>query len=62
VQLVLARADVPPCVLGSPDGAPLGAGAAFGPASAPRPALGRGTWLASRPLARDPDDTTLALC
>jgi type VI secretion system protein ImpH len=26
------------------------------------PALGRGTWLASRPLARDPDDTTLALC
>ena len=24
--------------------------------------LGRGTWLASRPMTRDPDETTLLLC
>ena len=65
-QLVLARDDVSPCVLGTPDGKPLGHGPgaapAFGPAGAALPALGRGTWLASRPLSRDPDETTLALC
>jgi type VI secretion system protein ImpH len=49
-QLVLARGDVPPCVLGpARDG------------RAP-PKLGRGTWLASRPLGRDPDETALRLC
>lgn len=50
-QLVLARGDVPPCVLGPP--------ARDGPAP---PKLGRGTWLASRPLGRDPDETALRLC
>jgi type VI secretion system protein ImpH len=50
-QLVLARGEVPPCVLGPP--------ARDGPAP---PRLGRGTWLASRPLGRDPDETALRLC
>lgn len=50
-QLVLARGEVPPCVLGPP--------ARDGPAP---PRLGRGTWLASRPLSRDPDETALRLC
>jgi type VI secretion system protein ImpH len=48
-QLVLARAEVPPTRLGVP-GAGLGA------------PLGRVTWLASRPLTRDPDETILTLC
>lgn len=52
-QLVLSRDEVPPCTLDVPR---AGIGAA-----AP-PALGRGTWLASRPLTRDPDETTLRLC
>jgi type VI secretion system protein ImpH len=50
VQLVLLRDAVAGCTLGTPapaDGAPR---------------LGRGSWLASRPMARDPDDTVLALC
>ena len=51
-QLVLARKEVTPCVLGAPDGTAKRRG----------PGLGRGTWLASRPLARDPDETTLRLC
>ena len=51
-QLVLARAEVAPCVLAAPSGPRLGGGAA---------PLGRGTWLASRPLARDPDETTVRL-
>jgi type VI secretion system protein ImpH len=46
-QLVLAREEVPPCMLGAVD--------------APS-ALGRGTWLSSRPFARDPDETTFRLC
>jgi type VI secretion system protein ImpH len=46
-QLVLAREEVPPCVLGAVE--------------APS-ALGRGTWLSSRPFARDPDETTFRLC
>lgn len=50
-QLVLGRDEVPPCVLGPP--------ARDGPAP---PRLGRGTWLASRPLDRDPDETMLRLC
>jgi len=50
-QLVLAREAVAPCVLGIP--------LAGGPGPAP---LGRGTWLASRTPARDPDDTMLRLC
>ena len=50
-QLVLARGEVPPCVLGPP------------PRDGPTPPrLGRGTWLASRPLKRDPDETALRLC
>jgi type VI secretion system protein ImpH len=50
-QLVLARGEVPPCVLGPP------------PRDGPTPPrLGRGTWLASRPLGRDPDETALRLC
>jgi type VI secretion system protein ImpG len=61
-QLVLARDDVSPCVLGSADGARGARPPAFGPSGAAPPALGRGTWLASRPPARDPDETTLALC
>jgi len=50
-QLVLSRRDVMPCVLGTP--------AREGP---PPTRLGRGTWLASRPLERDPDETALRLC
>ena len=52
-QLVLSRREVAPCVLDVP-----------GTTTATRrgPGLGRGTWLASRPLARDPDETTLRLC
>lgn len=52
-QLVLARAEVPACTLGGPGATMGGAGP---------PALGRGTWLASRPLDRDPDETKLRLC
>lgn len=52
-QLVLSRREVAPCVLGVP-GTSQGASRA--------PGLGRGTWLASRPLTRDPDETTLRLC
>ena len=51
-QLVLDRGAVAPCILGFP----LGTHGACGPP------LGRGTWLASRPMARDPDETALALC
>jgi type VI secretion system protein ImpH len=51
-QLVLARREVTPCVLDVPDGTSARRG----------PGLGRGTWLASRPLSRDPDETTLRLC
>jgi len=61
-QLVLAREAVTPCVLGSPLGHTLGIAPAFGPPDATPPALGRGSWLASRPLERDPDETTLMLC
>lgn len=46
-QLVLERSAVAPVVLGGAEGAP---------------ALGRGMWLVSRPVARDPDETTFALC
>ncbi len=53
-QLVLSRAEVSPCVLEVPD--PARGRTARGPG------LGRGTWLASRPLSRDPDETTLRLC
>ncbi|HEX6053543.1 MAG TPA: type VI secretion system baseplate subunit TssG [Gemmatimonadaceae bacterium] len=49
-QLVLARGEVPACVLGP--------AARDGPAP---PRLGRGTWLAARPLERDPDETMLRL-
>lgn len=48
-QLVLARDEVPACVLG-----PLAR-------DGPPPRLGRGTWLAGRPLERDPDETMLRL-
>ena len=50
-QFVLDRGEVPPCVLGPP--------ARDGPSP---PRLGRGTWLAARPLERDPDETMLRLC
>lgn len=46
VQLILARDDVPGCVLGAP---------------APSPPLGWCTWLRARPFRRDPDDTILTL-
>ncbi|MCU0635492.1 MAG: type VI secretion system baseplate subunit TssG [Gemmatimonadaceae bacterium] len=45
LQLVLAKADVPPCVLGDPDALPLT----------------WGTWLASAHAPRDRDDTVLPL-
>lgn len=52
-QLVLSRREVTPCILDVPrPGAAATAGVA----------LGRGTWLASRPLTRDPDETCLRLC
>jgi type VI secretion system protein ImpH len=47
VQLVLARDDVPGCVLGEDDAA--------------APPLGWCTWLRSAPFTRDPDDTVLDL-
>lgn len=47
VQLVLARDEVPPCVLGADDDA-----------AAP---LGWCTWLRTAPLTRDPDETILTL-
>jgi type VI secretion system protein ImpH len=47
VQLVLARDEVPPCVLG-----------AEGSAATP---LGWSTWVTTREPARDPDDTCLTL-
>jgi type VI secretion system protein ImpH len=50
-QLVLARGEVSACVIGPPS--------RDGPAP---PRLGRGTWLAARPLERDPDETMLRLC
>jgi type VI secretion system protein ImpH len=59
-QLVLARAAVPPCVLGAATPPPAAARPAGG-AHAPAP-LGRGTWLATRTPARDPDDAVLRLC
>lgn len=49
VQLVLARDEVPRCMLGSGSGASLA------------PTLGRATWLSSKPLLRDPDETILRL-
>jgi type VI secretion system protein ImpH len=45
VQLILARDEVPACVLG---------------ADAPSP-LGWCTWMRARPMGRDPDDTILTL-
>lgn len=48
-QLVLARRAVPGTTLGAP------------PALGAAP-LGRGTWLASRPMTRDPDETIIQLC
>jgi len=50
-QLVLARKDVPRCEIRPPTHE--------GPSP---PRLGRGTWLAARPLERDPDETMLRLC
>jgi type VI secretion system protein ImpH len=47
LQLVLARHDVPGCVLGEDE--------------EPVPPLGWCTWLRTAPLARDPDDTTFTL-
>lgn len=45
VQLVLSRDDVPGCVLGAEDAAPLG----------------WCTWMRTRPFVRDPDETVLTL-
>lgn len=47
VQLVLARDEVPPCVLGADDGVGL--------------SLGWSTWIRTGPPTRDPDDTILTL-
>jgi type VI secretion system protein ImpH len=54
-QLVLARDEVPPVVLGARAGIALGTAAGA-------PTLGRGTWLAAHPMTRDPDETVLMLC
>ncbi len=53
-QLVLARDEVPRVMLGGD--------ATKGNGAMPPPALGRATWLTSRPLLRDPDETSLRLC
>lgn len=47
LQLVLAREQVPPCVLGTDDGEAL--------------PLGWNTWIRTAPFGRDPDDTLLTL-
>jgi type VI secretion system protein ImpH len=54
-QLVLLRGAVAGCTLGAP-------ATADAPPPAGTPRLGRGSWLASRPMPRDPDDTVLTLC
>ena len=55
-QLVLLREAVTGCTLGT------SSHAEGGPAPPPVPRLGRGSWLASRAMSRDPDETVLALC
>ena len=56
LQLVLNAEAASPCVLGSPASAmPSDNGAAT-------TRLGRGTWLISKPMSRDPDDTVFLLC
>lgn len=61
VQLVLDRAAVRPIVLDvPPPAAPTTGGMRLGGAVGGTP-LGQGSWLVSRPLARDPDETILAL-
>jgi len=45
LQLILARHDVPSCVVGEDQAVPLG----------------WGTWLRTQPLDRDPDDTVLTI-
>jgi type VI secretion system protein ImpH len=47
VQLVMAREEVPPCILGEP--------------AAPAPTLGWCSWLNTSALQRDPDETILPL-
>lgn len=44
VQLILERADAPPCELGA--------------AGSKRPRLGLVSWLKTKPLDRDPSDAT----
>jgi type VI secretion system protein ImpH len=68
-QLVLDRGHVAPCVLGIPLGSspggthePTSGDRADAPRRPTGPPLGRGTWLVSRPAARDPDETAVALC
>jgi type VI secretion system protein ImpH len=54
-QLVLLREAVAGCTLAAPGTGSPGPGT-------PVPRLGRGSWLTSRPMARDPDETVLTLC
>jgi type VI secretion system protein ImpH len=56
LQLVLNAEAAAPCVLGNPVGT-----MAFGNGAAST-RLGRGTWLISKPMSRDPDDTVFLLC
>jgi type VI secretion system protein ImpH len=61
LQLVLNAEAAAPCVLGSAaGGAAVGGAGVASDAAATR--LGRGTWLISKPMSRDPDDTVFLLC
>ncbi|HEY4307348.1 MAG TPA: type VI secretion system baseplate subunit TssG [Gemmatimonadaceae bacterium] len=57
LQLVLNSQEASPCVLGNPLAPALAAANENGATR-----LGRGTWLISKPMSRDPDDTVFLLC
>jgi type VI secretion system protein ImpH len=53
-QLILAREEVAPCILGE--------AAQLGGRTMPKGGLGQATWLKTQPMTRDPDETVLRLC